>query len=198
MLIVARWCATKGTIWGPERQGSFAPELERGRFDDWNWHRLHGCEAARCDKLIGDEAAVDLGLNPHPISWTAFAAKRKVYRLIPTSAAILLVPTYFTLRVRSSLSTGNRLLGYRVGQSVGPVQQAVPRPCLLARARWHSPGLYGEAHWVDLIPRISRGRCRSCVFATDRVPTVTCHFCTTWFAAIRSCQPSKLANARRP
>jgi hypothetical protein len=134
---------------------------------------------ARCDGLIGDEAAVDLGLNPHPISWTAFAAKRKVYRLIPTSAAILLVPTYFTLRVRSSLSTGNRLLGYRVGQSVGPVQQAVPRPYLLARSGWHSPGLYGEGHWVDLIPRISRGRCRSCVFATDRVPTLTCYLCTT-------------------
>ena len=136
---------------------------------------------ARCDGLIGDEAAVDLDLNPHPINCTTFASKRTTYRLIPTAAAISWVSTstYFTLRVRLSRSTGNRLLGYRVIQSVGPVQQAVPRPYLLARSGWHSPGLYGEGHWVDLIPRISRGRCRSCVFATDRVPTLTCYLCTT-------------------
>jgi hypothetical protein len=62
----------------------------------------------------------------------------------------------------------------------------------------HTTSTDKDACQIDLIPRISRGRCRSCVFATDRVPTLTCYLCTTWSAAIRSCQPSKLVNARRP
>ncbi len=49
---------------------------------------------------------------------------------------------------------------------------------------------------IDLIPRISRGRCRSCVSVTDHAPTVTCDFCTMQFALVRSSQPSKLVNVR--
>jgi hypothetical protein len=110
--------------------------------------------------LLTDDVvtAPTVGIGPKRLSGTRRATKT----LMPSCAS----PDGFPFECGSTRNLKARQRGFfhygENGQCDGYGWQAEPSSTLL-----------------PLIPRISRGRSRSCVFATDHVPPLTCYFCTT-------------------